>query len=166
MPRAGLTNSAPHPHLLRLRLESYAMPSGRPLHLRLLCSGGTHRCGGHREAHGVRCSRVEPDLMPIFPVCTKAINYYEAAQKISGQDFLCCNLAELFLKLKKFSKAEKVLKQALDHDFGEVASSLTLLASRAHRLPPGEWGRQRALAGTLNPAPCSPIPHFPGARKY
>uniref|UniRef100_A0A8D1EQS7 Tetratricopeptide repeat domain 21A n=1 Tax=Sus scrofa TaxID=9823 RepID=A0A8D1EQS7_PIG len=48
---------------------------------------------------------------------TKAINYYEAAQKISGQDFLCCDLAELFLKLKKFSKAEKVLKQALDHDF-------------------------------------------------
>ncbi|XP_006161408.1 tetratricopeptide repeat protein 21A [Tupaia chinensis] len=48
----------------------------------------------------------------------KAINYYEAAQKISGQDFLCCHLAELLLKLKKFSKAEKVLKQALDHDSG------------------------------------------------
>ncbi|XP_057410082.1 tetratricopeptide repeat protein 21A isoform X2 [Balaenoptera acutorostrata] len=48
---------------------------------------------------------------------TKAINYYEAAQKISGQDFLCCDLAELLLKLKKFNKAEKVLKQALDHDF-------------------------------------------------
>ncbi|XP_004412157.1 PREDICTED: tetratricopeptide repeat protein 21A isoform X2 [Odobenus rosmarus divergens] len=48
---------------------------------------------------------------------TKAINYYEAAQKISGQDFLCCDLAELLLKLKKFSKAEKVLKQALEHDF-------------------------------------------------
>ncbi|KAM9075808.1 LOW QUALITY PROTEIN: tetratricopeptide repeat protein 21A [Megaptera novaeangliae] len=48
---------------------------------------------------------------------TKAINYYEAAQKISGQNFLCCNLAELLLKLKKFNKAEKVLKQALDHDF-------------------------------------------------
>ncbi|XP_059246499.1 tetratricopeptide repeat protein 21A isoform X4 [Mustela nigripes] len=47
---------------------------------------------------------------------TKAINYYEAAQKISGQDFLCCDLAELLLKLKKFSKAEKVLKQALEHD--------------------------------------------------
>ncbi|XP_027691709.1 tetratricopeptide repeat protein 21A isoform X1 [Vombatus ursinus] len=47
----------------------------------------------------------------------KAINYYEAAQKISGQDFLCCDLAELLLKLKKFNKAEKVLKQALDHDF-------------------------------------------------
>ncbi|XP_007468203.1 PREDICTED: tetratricopeptide repeat protein 21A isoform X2 [Lipotes vexillifer] len=48
---------------------------------------------------------------------TKAINYYEAAQKISGQDLLCCDLAELLLKLKKFNKAEKVLKQALDHDF-------------------------------------------------
>ncbi|XP_060983796.1 tetratricopeptide repeat protein 21A isoform X1 [Dama dama] len=48
---------------------------------------------------------------------TKAINYYEAAQKISGQDFLCCDLAELLLKLKKFNKAEKVLKQALDYDF-------------------------------------------------
>ncbi|XP_059966738.1 tetratricopeptide repeat protein 21A isoform X2 [Mesoplodon densirostris] len=48
---------------------------------------------------------------------TKAINYYEAAQKISGQDFLCCDLAELLLRLKKFNKAEKVLKQALDHDF-------------------------------------------------
>ncbi|XP_020826210.1 tetratricopeptide repeat protein 21A isoform X1 [Phascolarctos cinereus] len=47
----------------------------------------------------------------------KAINYYEAAQKISGQDFLCCDLAELLLKLKKFNKAEKVLKQVLDHDF-------------------------------------------------
>ncbi|XP_055270575.1 tetratricopeptide repeat protein 21A isoform X3 [Moschus berezovskii] len=48
---------------------------------------------------------------------TKAINYYEAAQKISGQDFLCCDLAKLLLKLKKFTKAENVLKQALDHDF-------------------------------------------------
>nr|KAF6335956.1 tetratricopeptide repeat domain 21A [Pipistrellus kuhlii] len=47
---------------------------------------------------------------------TKAINFYEAAQKISGQDFLCCDLAELLLKLKKFNKAEKVLKQALEHD--------------------------------------------------
>ncbi|XP_077929541.1 tetratricopeptide repeat protein 21A isoform X4 [Halichoerus grypus] len=47
----------------------------------------------------------------------EAINYYEAAQKISGQDFLCCDLAALLLKLKKFNKAEKVLKQALEHDF-------------------------------------------------
>ncbi|OBS75116.1 hypothetical protein A6R68_14362 [Neotoma lepida] len=48
----------------------------------------------------------------------KAINYYEAAQKISGQDFLCCELAELLLKLKKYHKAEKVLKQALQRDSG------------------------------------------------
>ncbi|XP_008834599.1 tetratricopeptide repeat protein 21A isoform X1 [Nannospalax galili] len=47
---------------------------------------------------------------------SKAINYYEAAQKISGQDFMCCDLAELLLKLKKFHKAEKILKQALDRD--------------------------------------------------
>ncbi|XP_042528664.1 LOW QUALITY PROTEIN: tetratricopeptide repeat protein 21A [Dipodomys spectabilis] len=46
----------------------------------------------------------------------KAINYYEAAQKMSGQDFLCCDLAELLLKLKKFSKAERVLKQALERE--------------------------------------------------
>ncbi|KAM5281394.1 tetratricopeptide repeat protein 21A isoform 2-T2 [Ctenodactylus gundi] len=47
---------------------------------------------------------------------TKAINYYEASQKMSRQDSLCCEQAELLLKLKKFSKAEKVLKQALEHD--------------------------------------------------
>ncbi|XP_066900632.1 tetratricopeptide repeat protein 21A isoform X6 [Kogia breviceps] len=55
---------------------------------------------------------------------TKAINYYEAAQKISGQDFLCCDLAELLLKLKKFNRAEKVLKQALDHDFVKDVPSM------------------------------------------
>lgn len=63
-------------------------------------------------------------LRPVFPVCTKAINYYEAAQKISGQDFLCCELAELLLKLKKYHKAEKVLKQALERDSGEAAFEL------------------------------------------
>ncbi|XP_045392345.1 tetratricopeptide repeat protein 21A isoform X2 [Lemur catta] len=55
---------------------------------------------------------------------SKAINYYEAAQKISGQDFLCCNLAELLLKLKKFNKAEKVLKQALEHEFAKDIPSM------------------------------------------
>ncbi|XP_049484935.1 tetratricopeptide repeat protein 21A isoform X1 [Panthera uncia] len=55
---------------------------------------------------------------------TKAINYYEAAQKINGQDFLCCDLAELLLKLKKFNKAEKVLKQALEHDFAKDLPSM------------------------------------------
>ncbi|XP_075778959.1 tetratricopeptide repeat protein 21A isoform X3 [Pelodiscus sinensis] len=46
----------------------------------------------------------------------EAINYYEVALKMSTQDFLCHDLAELLLKLKKFNKAEKVLNQALDHD--------------------------------------------------
>ncbi|XP_077894231.1 tetratricopeptide repeat protein 21A isoform X3 [Ictidomys tridecemlineatus] len=54
----------------------------------------------------------------------KAINYYEAAQKISGQDFLCCDLAELLMKLKKFNKAEKVLKQALGRDFAKDFPSM------------------------------------------
>lgn len=88
------------------------------------------------KEHSARHSSVEPDLMPIFPVCTKAINYYEAAQKISGQDFLRCDLAELLLKLKKFSKAEKVLKQALEHDLGEAAFQLTPLACGVGTLPP------------------------------
>ncbi|XP_040850864.1 tetratricopeptide repeat protein 21A isoform X1 [Ochotona curzoniae] len=47
---------------------------------------------------------------------TRAINYYEAAQKMSGQDSVCCDLAKLLLKLKKFSRAERVLKQALACD--------------------------------------------------
>uniref|UniRef100_A0A2K6FNN0 Tetratricopeptide repeat domain 21A n=1 Tax=Propithecus coquereli TaxID=379532 RepID=A0A2K6FNN0_PROCO len=55
---------------------------------------------------------------------SKAINYYEAAQKISGQDFLCCNLAELLLKLKKFNKAERVLKQALECEFAKDIPSM------------------------------------------
>ncbi|XP_049622407.1 tetratricopeptide repeat protein 21A [Suncus etruscus] len=54
----------------------------------------------------------------------KAINYYEAAQKMSGSDFLCCDLAELLLKLKKFSKAEKVLKLALERDADKDIPSL------------------------------------------
>lgn len=90
-------------------------------------------------------------LKPIFPVCTKAINYYEAAQKISGQDFLCCELAELLLKLKKYHKAEKVLKQALERDSGEVLCELTP-ASVLLGLP--------TLAGDGNPA----LPSNPRAR--
>ncbi|EMP36129.1 Tetratricopeptide repeat protein 21B [Chelonia mydas] len=46
----------------------------------------------------------------------EAINYYEVALKMSEQDFLCHDLAELLLKLKKFNKAERVLNQAMDHD--------------------------------------------------
>lgn len=73
------------------------------------------------KGHGISHPHAEAKPMPICPVCAKAINYYEAAQKISGQDFLCFELAELLLKLKKYHKAEKVLKQALERDSGEVA---------------------------------------------
>ncbi|KAE8595622.1 hypothetical protein XENTR_v10015818 [Xenopus tropicalis] len=56
----------------------------------------------------------------------KAISYYEAAQKISGQDFLCCDLAELLIKLKQYNKAEAVLKQALAHEpVSDLASMVT-----------------------------------------
>lgn len=132
------------------------------------------------KEHSARRSGVAPDLMPIFPVCTKAINYYEAAQKISGQDFLRCDLAELLLKLKKFSKAEKVLKQALEHDFGEAAFQLTPLARGVGTLPPPTSLRSRPhptffscrmvreTGRNLNPEPSppSPIPGFPGAREH
>ncbi|XP_060036382.1 tetratricopeptide repeat protein 21A isoform X2 [Erinaceus europaeus] len=57
---------------------------------------------------------------------TKAINYYEAAQKMSGLDFLCCDLAELLLRLKKFNKAERILEQALEHDsVNDIPSMMT-----------------------------------------
>ncbi|XP_070582558.1 tetratricopeptide repeat protein 21A isoform X2 [Erythrolamprus reginae] len=46
----------------------------------------------------------------------KAINYYEVALKMSEQDFLCHDLADLLLKLKKYGKAEKVLSQVLEHE--------------------------------------------------
>uniref|UniRef100_A0A8C0RPI5 Tetratricopeptide repeat protein 21B n=1 Tax=Canis lupus familiaris TaxID=9615 RepID=A0A8C0RPI5_CANLF len=43
----------------------------------------------------------------------KAITYYEAALKSGQQNYLCCDLAELLLKLKWYDKAEKVLQHAL-----------------------------------------------------
>lgn len=55
---------------------------------------------------------------------------------MSGQHSLCCDLTELLLKLKKFSKAEKVLKQALERDLGEAARSLTPLAFGMGTPPP------------------------------
>lgn len=95
----------------------------------------------------------ERTLRP-FPVRAKAINYYEAAQKISGQDSLCCDLAELLLKLKKFNKAEKVLKQALEHDFGEAAfqTASSLWGSTLHAVPmslPGQLGSCFPVAQAL-----------------
>ncbi|XP_072020597.1 tetratricopeptide repeat protein 21B-like isoform X2 [Amphiura filiformis] len=46
----------------------------------------------------------------------KAINYYEAALKTGGQNFLRHDLAELLLKLRHYEKAEKVLRMALEHE--------------------------------------------------
>ncbi|KAG9476518.1 hypothetical protein GDO78_003192 [Eleutherodactylus coqui] len=46
----------------------------------------------------------------------KAINYYEVALKMNPEDFLYCDLAELFLKLKNYSKAESLLQHALEHE--------------------------------------------------
>lgn len=37
---------------------------------------------------------------------------------MSAEEFLCCDLAELFLKLKKYENAEKLLKHALNHEPG------------------------------------------------
>ncbi|XP_077175955.1 tetratricopeptide repeat protein 21B [Paroedura picta] len=54
----------------------------------------------------------------------KAINYYEAAIKTGQQNFLCYDLADLLLKLKQFDKAEKILRQVLDHEPVNDLSSL------------------------------------------
>uniref|UniRef100_A0A8C8SR38 Tetratricopeptide repeat domain 21A n=1 Tax=Pelusios castaneus TaxID=367368 RepID=A0A8C8SR38_9SAUR len=84
---------------------------------------------------------------------SKAINYYEAALKMSNQDFLCHDLADLFLKVKKFNKAEKVLNQALDHDFVNDLSSMMkdvkslILLAKAYK----NCKKEEAL-GTLNKA--------------
>ncbi|KAG8573306.1 hypothetical protein GDO81_012353, partial [Engystomops pustulosus] len=55
----------------------------------------------------------------------KAINYYEAALRMSPEDFLYSDLAELFLKLKNYSKAEGLLQRALDH--GSASDLPTLI---------------------------------------
>jgi tetratricopeptide repeat protein 21B len=46
---------------------------------------------------------------------TKAISYYEAALKYEGIQFLRTDLAELYLKLRHFDRAEKTIKAALHH---------------------------------------------------
>ncbi|XP_069814949.1 tetratricopeptide repeat protein 21A isoform X2 [Dendropsophus ebraccatus] len=45
----------------------------------------------------------------------KAVNYYEVALKMSPEDFLYSDLAELLLKVRNYSKAESLLRSALDH---------------------------------------------------
>ncbi|XP_063781238.1 tetratricopeptide repeat protein 21A [Pseudophryne corroboree] len=83
----------------------------------------------------------------------KAINYYEVALKMSMEEFLCCELADLFLKLKNYSKAENLLKQALDH---EPASDLPLMVGDVKFLmllgETYKHYKKEELVGTLNKA--------------
>ncbi|XP_018408984.1 PREDICTED: tetratricopeptide repeat protein 21A [Nanorana parkeri] len=60
-------------------------------------------------------SRVGLSLMKTHQY-KKAVNYYEAALKMSAEEFLCCDLADLFLKLKNYNKAEHLLRHALNHE--------------------------------------------------
>ena len=69
----------------------------------------------------------------------KAIIYYETALKSDTQQFLRKDLAELFLKLKQFDKAEKTIDVALErqdvvelHQMIERAGYMKLL-SKVHR---------------------------------
>uniref|UniRef100_F7AKA2 Tetratricopeptide repeat domain 21A n=1 Tax=Ornithorhynchus anatinus TaxID=9258 RepID=F7AKA2_ORNAN len=83
-----------------------------------------------------------------YPV---AISYYEAAQKMSGQESLRWDLAQLLLKLRKFSKAEKVLQQALEHD-SDVPSMMNdvkclLLLAQVYK-----GNKNEAVLGTLDKA--------------
>lgn len=61
----------------------------------------------------------------------KAINYYEAALKSGQQNFLRFDLAELYLKLKNYEKADKVIKAALEQ---EKANDLPSLMEEARLL--------------------------------
>ncbi|XP_039769898.1 tetratricopeptide repeat protein 21A isoform X6 [Ornithorhynchus anatinus] len=83
----------------------------------------------------------------------KAISYYEAAQKMSGQESLRWDLAQLLLKLRKFSKAEKVLQQALEHDSANDVPSMMndvkclLLLAQVYK-----GNKNEAVLGTLDKA--------------
>lgn len=63
---------------------------------------------------GILASKVGQALVKTHHY-NKAINYYEAALKTANQQFLRGDLAELYLKLKHYDRAEKTLLVALDH---------------------------------------------------
>ena len=50
----------------------------------------------------------------------QAINYYEAALKSESQQFLRSDLAELYLKLRQFDRAERTLTAGLSHGDGRL----------------------------------------------
>lgn len=62
---------------------------------------------------GVLARRVGQTLIKTHSY-NKAVIFYETALKSEGQEFLRRDLADLFLKLRKFSHAEKVIRVALD----------------------------------------------------
>jgi len=57
----------------------------------------------------------------------KAISYYEAAVKTGNQNFLRYDLAELYLKLKSYEKAEKVIRQAINFAVKSVSDLSSLM---------------------------------------
>ncbi len=63
---------------------------------------------------GVLASKVGQALIKTHHF-NKAINYYEAALKTPNQQFLRGDLAELYLKLKHYDRAERTLLVALNH---------------------------------------------------
>ena len=68
------------------------------------------------------------DLWPCYPVLLQAVNYYEAALKNSmeSQPHLRMELAELYLKLKQFEKADRTVRTGLSES-REEGESLTHL---------------------------------------
>lgn len=81
---------------------------------------------------GVLASKVGQALVKTHHY-SKAINYYEAALKTGNQPFLRGDLAELYLKLRQYDRAEKTLMVALDHK-GQEINDLTDLMNNSKYL--------------------------------
>ncbi|XP_065054055.1 tetratricopeptide repeat protein 21B-like isoform X1 [Rhopilema esculentum] len=64
----------------------------------------------------------------------KAISYYEAAVKTGNQNFLRYDLAELYLKLKNYDKAEKVTLQAISYAKKSASDVSSLISATKFKL--------------------------------
>lgn len=114
---------------------------------------------------GVLASKVGQALVKTHHY-NKAINFYEAALKTENQQFLRKDLAELYIKLKHFDRAEKTLMVALDHGDQGIQNSLLVfdlyflcfiifihsVNNRGYRLNCDD-GRCRTLAVTFQGLP-------------